>query len=89
MSQRGGMIGKLKEGEVESSYNGYCQKNTESLKKTILFLFCSLKLNMYLYLMTLSKILCKWKQDSVISSFLYLDSVFKNKHKLVHNQAPV
>ena len=29
--------------------------------------------------LTLSKILCKWKQDSVISSFLYLDSVFKNK----------
>ena len=21
--------------------------------------------------------------------FLYLDSIFKNKHKLVHNQAPV
>ena len=41
------------------------------------------------YLETLSKILCKWKQDSVISSFLYLDSVFKDKHKLVHNQAPV
>ena len=37
----------------------------------------------------LSKILCKWKQDSVVSLFLYLDSVFKNKHKLVHNQAPV
>ena len=32
---------------------------------------------------TLSKILCKWKQDSVVSLFLYLDSVFKNKHKLV------
>ena len=39
--------------------------------------------------MTLSKILCKWKQDSALSLFLYLDSVFKNKHKLVHNQAPV
>lgn len=39
--------------------------------------------------LTLSKILCKWKQDSVVSLFLYLDSVFKNKHKLVHNQAPV
>ena len=38
---------------------------------------------------TLSKILCKWKQDSVISFFLYLDSVFKDKHKLVHNQSPV
>ena len=39
--------------------------------------------------LTLSKILCKWKQDSVISSFLYLDSVLKDNHKLVHNQAPV
>ena len=38
---------------------------------------------------TLSKILCKWKQDSVVSLFLYLDSVFKYKHKLVHNQSPV
>jgi len=38
---------------------------------------------------TLSKILCKWKQGSVISFSLYLDSVFKNKHKLVQNQAPV
>ena len=38
---------------------------------------------------TLSKILCKWKQDSAVSLFLYLNSVFKNKHKLVHNQAPV
>ena len=42
-----------------------------------------------IYFLTLSKILCKWKQDSVVSLFLYLDSVFKNKHKLVHNQAPV
>ena len=40
-------------------------------------------------LKTLSKILCKWKQDSAVSLFLYLDSVFKNKHKLIHNQAPV
>ena len=40
-------------------------------------------------IMTLSKILCKWKQDSAVSLFLYLDSVFKNKHKLIHNQAPV
>ena len=39
--------------------------------------------------LTLSKILCKWKQDSVVSLFLYLDSVFKHKHKLIHNQAPV
>ena len=27
-----------------------------------------------------AKILCKWKQDSAVSLFLYLDSVFKNKH---------
>ena len=39
--------------------------------------------------MTLSRILCKWEQDSVVSLFLYLDSVFKHKHKLIHNQAPV
>ena len=38
---------------------------------------------------TLSKILCKWKQDSVVSLFLYLNSVFKHKHKLIYNQAPV
>ena len=37
--------------------------------------------------LTLSKILCKWKQDSVVSLFLYLNSVFKHKHKLIHNQA--
>ena len=43
----------------------------------------------YSLILTLSKILCKWKQDSAVSLFLYLDSVFKNKHKLVHNQAPV
>ena len=40
-------------------------------------------------LKTLSKILCKWEQDSVVGFFLYLDSVFKDKHKLVHNQSPV
>ena len=39
--------------------------------------------------LTLSTILCKWKQDSVVSFLLYLYSVFKNKHKLVHNQSPV
>ena len=42
-----------------------------------------------LLMSVLSKILCKWKQDSVVSLFLYLDSVFKYKHKLVHNQSPV
>ncbi len=30
------------------------------------------------------KSLCKWKQDSVISFFLYLDSVSKNSDKLIH-----
>ena len=38
---------------------------------------------------TLSKILCKCKQDTVVSHFLYLDSVFKNEYKLIHNQSPV
>lgn len=28
--------------------------------------------------MILSKILCKWKQYSAVSFFLYQDSVFKN-----------
>ena len=32
--------------------------------------------------MVLSKILCKWKQDSVVSLFLYLNSVFKHKASL-------
>ena len=41
------------------------------------------------FILTLSKILCKWEQDSAVSLFLYLDSVFKHKHKLIHNQAPV
>ena len=52
-----------------------------SLEETIL--------NLSSFGWTLSKILCKWKQDSAVSLFLYLDSVFKNKHKLIHNQAPV
>ena len=52
--------------------------------------FINGKLNEKLnFLRTLSKILCKWKQDSVVSLFLYLNSVFKHKHKLIHNQAPV
>ena len=45
--------------------------------------------DMAYHMVTLSKILCKWKQDSVVSLFLYLNSVFKHKHKLIHNQAPV
>ena len=47
------------------------------------------RVNIPFKISTLSKILCKWKQDSAVSLFLYLDSVFKNKHKLIHNQAPV
>ena len=39
--------------------------------------------------MTLFKILCKWKQDSAVSLFLYLDFVFKNRYTLIHNQSPV
>ena len=33
-----------------------------------------------IFKVTLSKILCKCKQDSVISYFLYLDSVIKQKY---------
>ena len=51
--------------------------------------FSNLEEKSFNRLLTLSRILCKWKQDSVVSLFLYLDSVFKNKHKLIHNQAPV
>ena len=41
------------------------------------------------YHWTLSKILCKWKLDSVVSFFLYLNSVFKKTNKLIHDQVPV
>ena len=50
---------------------------------------CTISIKILMESLTLSKILCKWKQDSVVSLFLYLDSVFKHKHKLIHNQAPV
>ena len=51
---------------------------------------CNNKSGTYVpHFLTLYKILCKWKQDSAVSLSLYLDSVFKNKHKLIHNQAPV
>lgn len=46
-------------------------------------------IGLYSNLRTQSQILCKCKQDSVVSYFLYLDSVFKNNDKLVHNQSPV
>ena len=61
-------------------------------KKIVIIAFISLqyKSNIsFLQTSTLSKILCKWKQDSAVSLSLYLDSVFKNKHKLIHNQSPV
>ena len=45
--------------------------------------------NAHYSFLTLSKILCKWKQDSVVSLFLYLNSVFKHKHKLIHNQVTI
>ena len=59
------------------------------LLMSIFFLECIGMTSVYSQVQTLSKILCKWKQDSVVSLFLYLNSVFKHKHKLIHNQAPV
>ena len=59
----------------------------ESLRS--LFNARAIKKDPFSIVLTLSKILCKWKQDSVVSLFLYLNSVFKHKHKLIHNQAPV
>ena len=70
----------------------YLQLSIESSKFKLVdnsIIVNTLKKEVISCLKTLSKILCKWKQDSVISSFLYLDSVFKDKHKLVHNQATV
>ena len=66
-------------------------KNRLKIKSTITNakLFLAVQKEFGSFYKTLSKILCKWKQDSVVSLFLYLDSVFKNKHKLIHNQAPV
>ena len=55
-----------------------------SVRSSVLGRLCILRI-----LWTLSTILCKWKQDSVVNFLLYLYSVFKNKHKLVHNQSPV
>ena len=46
-------------------------------------------IGLYSNLRTQFQILCKCKQDSVVSYFLYLDSVFKNEYKLIHNQSPV
>ena len=66
-------------------------KNRLKIKSTITNakLFLAVQKEFGSFYKVLSKILCKWKQDSVVSLFLYLDSVFKYKHKLVHNQSPV
>ena len=64
-------------------YMALCQVGQEMAGKSIFIKYLPHRTK------TLSKILCKWKQDSVVSLFLYLDSVFKYKHKLVHNQSPV
>ena len=72
--------------EVYSLKEKYQDKLQNALTKNDVLSIDSIT---YSELKTLSRILCKWKQDSVVSLFLYLDSVFKNKHKLIHNQAPV
>ena len=66
-------------------------KNRLKIKSTITNakLFLAVQKELGSFYKVLSKILCKWKQDSVVSLFLYLDSVFKYKHKLVHNQSTV
>ena len=66
-------------------------KNRLKIKSTITNakLFLAVQKKFGSFYKVLSKILCKWKQDSVVSLFLYLDSVFKYKHKLVHNQSTV
>ena len=66
-------------------------KNRLKIKSTITNakLFLAVQKEFGSFYKVLSKILCKWKQDSVVSLFLYLDSVFKHKNKLIHNQAPV
>ena len=64
-------------------------ENTKFELKTVSMFYKESILRLDSFRSTLSKILCKWKQDSVVSLFLYLNSVFKHKHKLIHNQAPV
>ena len=69
---------------------GYTQDTYTNRMSVILSLsfYCEIGDFVFRIKATLSKILCKWKQDSAVSIFLYLDSVFKYKHKLVHNQSP-
>ena len=74
---------------VESEENLDRAKPLSKWKVYLVWLYSGLWGGHIFFLWTLSKILCKWKQDSVISFFLYLDSAFKYKHKLVHNQSPV
>ena len=76
---------------ITEACNAKCPNcfNKDNRKETYMDVEHFAKLCIYLSEKILSKILCKWKRDSVISLFLYLDSVFKHKHKLIHNQAPV
>ena len=74
---------------TEYKVNAIAMKTDRAARRWNSFGQTAVKKNMVVKYMTLSKILCKWKQDSVISFFLYLDSAFKYKHKLVHNQSPV
>ena len=62
-------------------------KNRLKIKSTITNakLFLAVQKEFGSFYKVLSKILCKWKQDSAASLFLYLDSVLK----LVHNQTLV
>ena len=48
---------------------------SDERKNAIFFFFIYF---IFVFSQTLSKILCKWEQDSAVSLFLYLDSVFKN-----------
>lgn len=60
-------------------------KNRLKIKSTITNakLFLAVQKEFGSFYKVLSKILCKWKQDSVVSLFLYLDSVFINS---IYNQ---
>ena len=59
-------------------------KNRLKIKSTITNakLFLAVQKEFGSFYKVLSKILCKWKQDSVVSLFLYLDSVFKYNDKM-------
>ena len=86
------LVAQMTDEDVERlmQFEGIVQ-NRLKIKSTITNakLFLAVQKEFGSFYKVLSKILCKWKQDSVVSLFLYLDSVFKYKHKLVHNQSPV